>query len=108
MRDAHSLVWLHRRSQQGPGRRHHQPSLNRAAVVLTVAAWQAYVEDLTRAILACLEIPHGQEGHGQYRVIEVAVNNALRRFNTPDAKRSLNLLAEVGFDPRSNWSFVMG
>lgn len=108
MRDAHNLVWLHRHSQTGQGRRWRQPSMNRAAVVLTVAAWQAFIQDLTEAILAHLEIPHGHEGHGLYRVVKVAAKNSLRRFNTPNAKNSLNLLADVGFDPTTNWLFVMG
>jgi hypothetical protein len=108
MRDAHNLVWLHRHSQTGQGRRHRQPSMNRAAVVLTVAAWQAFVQDLTEAILDHLEIPHGQEGHALYRVIKVAAKNSLRRFNTPNARNTLNLLADVGFDPTSDWAFVMG
>jgi hypothetical protein len=108
MRDAHNLVWLHRTSQEGPGRRHRQPSMNRAAVTLTVAAWQAFVQDITMAVLAEIEIPHGQPGHGQFRVIKIAAKNSIRRFNTPNAKNSLDLMLDVGFDPTTAWSFVIG
>jgi hypothetical protein len=41
-------------------------------------------------------------------VIKVGTKRSLARFNTPNAKNSLDLLADVGFDPTSRWSFVMG
>jgi hypothetical protein len=38
------LTIIHRKLQQGRGRRHEQDAIHRAGVVLAVAAWQAYVE----------------------------------------------------------------
>lgn len=38
------LITIHGKLQTGRGRRHEQDALHRAGVVLTVAAWQAYVE----------------------------------------------------------------
>lgn len=38
------LIAIHGKLQAGRGRRYEQDALHRAGVVLTVAAWQAYVE----------------------------------------------------------------
>jgi hypothetical protein len=46
------LIIIHGKLQQGRGRRHEQDAIHRAGVVLTVAAWQAYIEKvLTEALL---------------------------------------------------------
>lgn len=108
VKDAHDLIKLHRTSQQGQGRRHYQPAASRGAVVMTVAAWQAFVQDLTKEILLNIEVPAGKPGRGLFKVIKAATMRALVRFNTPNAKNSLSLLAEVGFDPTPDWTFTMG
>ena len=105
--DARNLVWLHASSQQGPGRRHHQPSMSRAAVPLTVAAWQAFVEATASAVVSYLAIPHGQPGHTTYKVMKGYANSAINRFSTANAKNSVDLLLEAGFDPRPAWSFTV-
>ena len=46
-----------------PGRRHDVQVLNRSAVLLLVATWEAYVEDL--AISGCRMIVEGTEVYGQ-------------------------------------------
>ena len=38
------LIEIHGRLQAGPGRRHEQDALHRAGVVMTVAAWESYIE----------------------------------------------------------------
>lgn len=108
MGDAHNLIHLHRESQSGQGRRHRQTSLNRAIIVVTVAAWQAYVQDMTQAVLDYIAVPHGHAGHSVYTVIKVATKNAIRRFNTPNAKNSVDLLLDAGFDPTPGWAFTIG
>jgi hypothetical protein len=108
LKDAHNLVWLHRNSQGGQGRRHRQTTLNRAVVVVTAAAWQAYVQDTTQAILAALAVPHGHQGHALYALTRAAAKNAVRRFNTPNARNTLGLFGTVGFDPEPVWSFTIG
>jgi hypothetical protein len=108
MRDPHNLLWLHRNSQKGKGRRHRQPTLNRAVVVLAVAAWQAYVEDTTTAILTAIAVPVGDPGRAVYVVVRAATRGGLTRFNTPNARNTLALFDNVGFDPTPTWTFTLG
>lgn len=45
--DARNLVGFHAKlTGEGPGRRYEVDALNRGAVILSVAAWEAFVEDL--------------------------------------------------------------
>jgi hypothetical protein len=108
MKDPHNLVWLHKNSQKGQGRRHRQPTLSRAVIVLTAAAWQAYIYDATRAALSHLAIPHGQQGHTLFQNVKANVERGLNRFNTPNAKNVVDLLLEVGFDANPHWTFKIG
>jgi hypothetical protein len=108
MVDPHNLISLHQHSQSGQGRRHRETTLNRAVIVLTAAAWQAYMQDSARAILADLAISHGSPGYAQYAVLRANTQNSLRRFNTPNARNSVNLLLDLGFDPQPSWTFVVG
>lgn len=103
MRDPGHLTALHTRT--GPGRRHHEPSLNRAIVVMTAAAWQSYVQDTTEAILAYLAVPTSSTGAPLFNLIKASTKSALGRFNTPNARNTLALFQQVGFDPTGGWSF---
>lgn len=107
MADPHNLIWLHKNSQDGQGRRHRQTTLNRAVVVLTAAAWQAFVEDTARAIRDDLEVPQGSPNRPGFNVLKALTNSALGRYNTPDAHNTLQLLQNVGFDPRPHWTFTL-
>jgi hypothetical protein len=107
MSDPHNLVSMHEHSREGTGRRHRETTLNRAAVVLCVAAWQAYVADTVKAILEDLAIPVGQPGHAEYLVLKGLVSGSLGRFNTPNAYNSRAMLNSVGFDARPSWSFSL-
>lgn len=108
MRDPNNLIWFHQNSQAGQGRRHRQPTLNRAVVVLTAAAWQAYVQDTTAAILGSLAVPPGHQGHALSSLIRAATRTASGRFNTPNARNTLSLFDNVGFDPSLSWTFAIG
>ena len=46
MRYVKQLQKIHEKLEQGKGRRHRQEALHRAGIVMCVAAWEAYVEDL--------------------------------------------------------------
>jgi hypothetical protein len=107
MRDPHNLIALHEHSTTGQGRRHRETTLNRAAVVLCVAAWQAFVEDTARAILDDLAVPHGTPSYGPYKIVKALVSTSLGRFNTPNSRNSLALLNDLGFDSQPAWSFSM-
>jgi hypothetical protein len=108
MRDPESLLRIHREVNKKPGRRWREPTLSRAVVVLTAAAWQAYVQDTVLAILDDLAIPHGDPGWSVYKLVSGATKTAVGRFNTADSQRSLELLLNVGFDPIPAWTFTIG
>ncbi len=79
-------------------------SIARAAVVLTVAAWQSYVEKLARVLLGCLLLREGgDELHDVLRLYESEVDRAATRLSTPNARNVRNLLRRVGFDPLPHW-----
>jgi hypothetical protein len=108
MKDPHNLIRTHQGQNPNRGRRWHEAALNRAVVVLTVAAWQAYVQDTTRGILTTIEPATGTAGVPLYRVVRAATKNLVRRFNTPDSRNTLDLFHSVGFDPEPQWSFDVG
>jgi hypothetical protein len=108
MGHAHNLIELHRRGRQGQGRRFAEMSLNRAVVVLTIAAWQAYVEKLVDEVLTYMIIPQGAQGHNAYLVLRADVSNHVQNFSTPNADNTLRLLARVGFNPRPTWTWLDG
>src|SRR5947209_3810601 len=105
---AENLIELHRRGRQGQGRRFAEMSLNRAVVVLTLAAWQAYIEKLVDEVLTYMSVPHGEQGHNAYLVLRAEVSNHVQNFSTPNAENTLRLLARVGFNPRPDWTWVDG
>lgn len=103
LKNAKDLVEIHNRLGGRPGRRFGEMSLNRAVVILTVAAWQAYVEDLARAALGILA-PTPQTL--LYQLIRADTLNAIRRFNTPNSRNTIDLLIRTGFDPSVLWAFL--
>jgi hypothetical protein len=108
MNDPEHLVAIHRSLNKGPGRRWREMTLNRAVVVLTVAAWQAYIEDLARAIVRTIQPAQGAQGYGLWQLVKAATESALGRFNTPNADNVKQFLSNVGFDPYPHWSWGGG
>lgn len=108
LRDARNAVWFSEDSQDGRGRRHRQPSLHRAGVVLTVGAWQAFAQDTAEAILSDLTVPHGHQGRPLYNLVKASTKAAIGRFNTPNARNTIVLFDNVGFSPSSSWTFTLG
>jgi hypothetical protein len=49
------LVGIHAKLQQGKGRRHEQDAIHRAGVVMVVAAWEGYVEQVLLEAFAAIE-----------------------------------------------------
>jgi hypothetical protein len=89
-------------------------ALNRSVVVLTVAAWQAWVETyVSTALGAMTEPPANRSDDTEYRrllnatapLIELATRE-VGRFSTPDAGEVCRLLRLLGDDPRPRWSFI--
>lgn len=101
------LVTVHR-GYGGPhqGRRAEETSLNRAIVVLAVAAWQSAVQDMASAALDI-----GRRGVAPplslaaFDVVGGRVRKEVGDFSTPNAENTRRLLLGVGFDPRPHWTW---
>ncbi len=106
-RHCDNLVAIHQ-THGGPkrGRRDKETSLNRAIVVLTIASWQAAVQDLVEA---CVEnsrpVPDSTTGRGIYGLLAGRVRDEIGRFSTPNAENTRRLFRAVGIDPRSAWTW---
>jgi hypothetical protein len=89
-------------------------ALNRSVVVLTVAAWQAWVETYVGTALAAMTDPLANRSndaeylrllHATGPLVELATRE-VGRFSTPDAVQVCRLLRLLGDDPRPRWSFT--
>lgn len=98
------IVEVHRGHGGGQrGLRTLETSLNRAIVVLAVAAWQTVVQDL---ITAALDHLHPAGGGGVGNLLRGQALKAVSDFSTPDAEKSRNLLKLVDFDPYPLWTWT--
>lgn len=89
------------------GRRDSEVSLNRAVVVVTVAAWQAAAQDMTRAAVeAGTPSPGSALSSETYAMISGRVLSEIDRFSTPNAENTRKLLMGTGFDPRPFWTWT--
>lgn len=113
MEDPRQLVTIHRRLGQGRGRRTLELSLNRSIVVLTVAAWQAYIEELARVFLDSMGTPDASSKagrtltalwHNRRQELEKAIDN----YSTANADNTTKLLSALGFDARPHWTWGSG
>jgi hypothetical protein len=105
MQDSRNLVEAHRALNPGRGRRFRELSINRAIVVLTVAAWQAFVEDLLDEIVMHLQPPPGDLALPHWRIIRAETTQAIDRFSTPNSEGTRDLLLRGGFDPWPFWAW---
>jgi hypothetical protein len=102
-----NLVAVHRdHGGSGRGRRDEETSINRAVVVLVVAAWQALVQDIALAAL-----DHGAPAagsplsKGSYALLSGRLKKEVGDFSTPNAENTRRLLLAAGFDPRPHWTW---
>lgn len=110
------LIEIHEKMQQGPGRRHRQDALHRSGVVLTVAAWQAYVESLLKEVLNIIEVSLYNQNPSPpqwvQQVFSLQKGNAfseLGKFNTPNSQKTENLfLKSIGFEPWASIAWKSG
>src|SRR5262245_3190451 len=92
------LITIHGKLQQGRGRRHDQDALHRAGVVMTVAAWESYVEKIVLEALDVIEasagVAAGTAAPGaivpawarhSFALRRAEIAKGVKRFNTPDA-----------------------
>lgn len=101
-----NLVEIHRDRRAGEqGRRYSEVSINRAVIVLEVAAWQAAVQDLVSAILDTARPQSGSSSVNQYNVITGPIRKAVGDFATPNAEKTRALFVSAGFDPWDSWTW---
>jgi len=92
--DAQELVDAHASLKTGqPGRQWGLGALNRVAVAMCVAAWEAYVEELVRECLEALRPPAGGP-LGVWPALNASVRSDLGRFNTPNSQNVRTLFSD--------------
>ncbi|MEU8934784.1 hypothetical protein AB0D30_33470 [Streptomyces sp. NPDC048409] len=106
-----NLETVHRAAGNGGrGRRDAETSINRGSIVMAVAAWQAFVQDLATALR---DATFSEVGEGFDRPLLTSAitqwkrdfDGAAERFSTPDAAQTIALLKRAGFDPRPSWAW---
>lgn len=91
LKDASELTKIHTQLRTGlPGRQYGLASLNRAAVVICVSAWESYVEELMRESLQALR--PATPPFGNWPALSAFVLGEIGRFHTPNAQNVANLI----------------
>jgi hypothetical protein len=93
LEDARELQAAHKQLRTGlAGRQWRLGALNRAAIVLTVSSWEAYLEEVVREGLEALR-PLAPP-LGVWPALNASVRGDLGRFNTPNADNTRKLFLE--------------
>jgi hypothetical protein len=93
LHDAEELSVAHTRLRTGArGRQWGLGAINRAAVVLCVSAWEAYLEEVVRESMRCLRPSTGPIG--TWTVLNAIVDSQIVRFNTPNVGNTTRLFTE--------------
>ncbi len=91
LQDALELDAIHTQLRTGnPGRQFGLASLNRAAVVIAVSAWESYVEELMRESLQTVR--PAAPPLDPWPALNAFILGELGRFHTPNAHNVANLL----------------
>lgn len=92
--DADELNYVHAQLRTGTaGRQYGLGSVNRAAIVMCVSAWESYVEELIRESLQILR--SAAPGFAAWAILSAYVDSQLARFNTPNSTNVQRLLRET-------------
>lgn len=71
-----------------------------AGLTAYVAAWNAYIKNLVRDFYDVIVDPSDPKFRAIYTIARKRAENALTRFNTPNAENTRNILVEyTGYDP---------
>ena len=71
-----------------------------AGLTAYVAAWNAYIKNLVRDFYDAIVDPSDPKFRAIYTIARKRAENALTRFNTPNAENTRNILVEyTGYDP---------
>lgn len=107
-----NLIKVHKAvGKGGRGRRTTETSVNRGTIVLAVAAWQAFVQDVATALrdAAMDELQATASNPGLVRDAMRHWENdfkvAEKIFSTPGPDQTISLLQRVGFNPRPSWTW---
>jgi hypothetical protein len=93
LQDVDELTTAHRQLATGlRGRQWGLGALNRAALVLSVSSWEAYIEELVREGVRALRPPTGPLG--LWPALDASIPGDLKRFNTPNADNTKKLISE--------------
>lgn len=106
LKDALELDAIHTQLRTGnPGRQFGLASLNRAAVVVSVSAWESYIEELMRESLQVLRPT--TPPFDPWPALNAFILGEIGRFNTPNAHNVANLLSRcLGLpDVRTFWGW---
>ena len=114
------LIAIHGRLQAGRGRRHQQDAIHRAGVVMTVAAWESYIEKVLSEAVTSIEEHAGIGGpvavapaapvppwaRHAFALRRTEIKNSVKRFNTPNAVNVRDLFGEaLEFNPWPHWNW---
>lgn len=69
-----------------------------------VASWNAYVSNLVEVFFTVTANPLDVKFHAMHSLLKSRSEDAVKRFNTPNAENSRSLLASyTGYDPINDW-----
>ncbi len=111
LENVEELLDIHGNLQAAPGRRHNQEALHRAGVVMSVAAWDGYVESVVLECFTKLQTtvtsPQAPAwALTSFRLHETAAAEAAKATNTPNAENVKRLFEKtLGFDPWPAWTW---
>lgn len=75
-----------------------------SALAAFVAAWDAYINELVRNFFDATANPLDYKFHAVHSVAKGNAERELKRFNTPNAENTRNLLVQyTGYDPIGDW-----
>jgi hypothetical protein len=112
MQHCDNLIAVHRAAGDGGrGRRTAETSVNRGTIVMAVAAWQAFIQDVAHALrddaMVELEaVPAARLLVGAMRQWKADFDAAVEKFSTPGPDQTCSLLKRAGFDPRRSWTWT--
>ncbi|WP_331732113.1 hypothetical protein [Streptomyces sp. NBC_00989] len=112
MKHCDNLIAVHRAAGSGgPGKRSVEPSVNRGTIVLAVASWQAFIQDVAKSLRDEALTEARKAATGTHLLLaamdqwEIDFNAALEKFSTPQPGQVQSLLKRAGYDPRPHWTW---
>jgi hypothetical protein len=101
------LIAIHGKLQTGQGRRHEQDAIHRAGVVMTVAAWESYIEKvLIEAFAAVVASAAGGPNWARHILTlkSTEVKEVASDFHTPNGENVQRMFKRaLEFDPIPSW-----